>query len=309
LHTVSDLQSTPVHWQQGAVSIGNFDGVHRGHCNLINRLRCEADRVDGPAVVLTFCPHPIQLLRPDDVPPSLTSLDRKLDLLAATGVDVCITYPTTLDLLALSPEAFFQSVIVEQLAARSLVEGPNFHFGRDRRGDTELLTTLCEQADIDVHIVSPSLADDEFVSSSRIRSAILQGDVMQASQMLGYCYQIQGRVVRGANRGHTIGFPTANLADVEVLLPAPGVYAGRAVANGISRPAAIHIGPNPTFGETGRKIEVHLLDFAGDLYDQVLTVEFVDRIRGTRRFDSAEQLVNQLNQDVAQVRSTSSTKI
>lgn len=307
MYTVSNLQSTPAHWRHGAVSIGNFDGTHLGHRNLINHLQSEATRVGGPSVILTFCPHPIRLLRPDALPPSLTSLERKLELLTATGVDVCITYPTTLEMLALSPEAFFQSVIVDQLAAHSIVEGPNFHFGRDRRGDTKLLQTLCQRAGIGLTIVAPSLSDGEFVSSSRIRTAISEGQMAEAVQMLGYCYQIQGRVVRGARRGQTIGFPTANLADVDVMVPAPGVYAGRAITGGTSHDAAIHIGPNPTFGETVRKIEVHLLDFTGDLYDQLLSVEFVDRIRGTRRFESADQLATQLHQDIAEVRSSLSS--
>jgi riboflavin kinase/FMN adenylyltransferase len=252
--------------------------------------------------VLTFSPHPIQLLRPGKLPPPLTCLDRKLELLEAVGVDVCVTYPTTPELLELSPKSFFDTIIEEQLAAQAIVEGPNFYFGRDRSGDVQTLADLCRLAKMRLHIVEPNLNSGDYISSSRIRQAITDGDVRLASRMLDYEYQIRGVVVAGARRGSTIGFPTANLEHVETLIPPHGVYAGKAVSDNVTYPAAIHIGPNPTFEDERLKLEVHLLDYAGNLYNKPLRVDFTERLRDVFAFDSVEDLVAQLNRDMASAR-------
>lgn len=303
MEVVSDLQNEHLACRRGAVTVGNFDGVHLGHQDIIEQLTHRARAVDGPSVVLTFVPHPIQLLRPDRLPPPLTTLDRKLELLEMSGVDVCVTYPTTLELLELSADTFFRQIIQVQLAARAMVEGPNFYFGKNRGGDTKLLEKLCRAAEIQFSIVEPSTAEGQLISSSRIRAAVSNGRVAEARQLLGYGYRVSGTVIEGARRGNTIGFPTANLAGVETLLPKPGVYAGRAFINSDrSYVAAINVGPNPTFGEHDQKFEVHLVDFSGDLYGELLQVEFVDWLREVRPFASVEQLVAQLKQDVEAAR-------
>lgn len=299
MEVVSDLQQAAKPWRNGAVSIGNFDGVHRGHCTLIDHLRAEASLVNGPAVILTFSPHPIELLRPGKLPPPLTTFERKLGLIESAGVDVCITYPTSYELLGLTADEFFQSIIRQHVAARAIVEGPNFYFGRHRTGDVELLGQLCRDAEMRLKIVEPNLHAAEYISSSRIRQAIIDGDVRQAANMLGRDYQISGIVVEGAKRGSTIGFPTANLEQVETLLPGPGVYAGCVHYEGRKYAAAIHIGPNPTFGEQQQKLEVHLLDFDGNLYNKRLIVEFKDHLRDVIAFGSVDELVAQLDRDVA----------
>lgn len=288
----------PVNYAGGFVAIGNFDGVHRGHQRMISTLVDRAQSEGVPSVVLTFDPHPIEILRPEHAPPSLTTLARKAELLAKHGVDCVIAYPTDHALLQLSPEEFFQKIIRKELNARGLVEGPNFFFGRNRSGDVQTLKNLCEATQLSLEIVSPVRVGERLVSSSTIRGLIGAGEIAEAVELLGDAYRITGTVRTGAGRGRTIGFPTANLEDVQTLLPTDGVYAGTANIDGRTLAAAIHIGPNPTFQDGRQKLEVHLIDFAGDLYDRPLSVDFWDRIRGTQRFESPEALQAQLTVDV-----------
>ena len=286
----------------GAVAIGNFDGVHLGHAAIIGRLLDAAKRVGGRSLVFTFDPHPVRLLRPDEAPPPLTWTDRKAELLGELGVDVVLAYPTDPPLLELTPEEFFERIVMECLAARAMVEGPNFHFGRARLGDVALLEELCVKQGVALEIVEPAMADGEYISSSRTREALAAGRVEEARKFLTQPYRIRGMVTHGARRGATLGFPTANLEAIDTLLPAPGVYAGRAYIQGVMHPAATSIGPNPTFGEHALKVETHLLDFQGSLYGQPLEVDFLARLRDIRTFASAEQLGQQLAADLKRTR-------
>jgi riboflavin kinase/FMN adenylyltransferase len=292
----------PVFCRQGALAIGNFDGVHRGHAALLGELRSRASAVTGPAVALTFDPHPLQLLRPADFQPLLTTANHRAELLQTSGADHVVILTTTRELLHLSPEEFFDQVIRSRLQARALVEGVNFGFGRERRGNVAMLTRLCEQAGISFAVVPPLQQEGVPVSSSRVRNALLRGEVRAAAVLLGRPYRLRGTVASGQKRGRTLGFPTANLEDVETLVPGDGVYAVRAHQAGSPWPGAANIGPNPTFGEKTRKVEVHLIDFDGDLLGQQLAVDFVDRLRDTRPFAGPAQLVEQLRADVAQAR-------
>lgn len=286
----------------GAVAIGNFDGVHRGHARIVERLRANASAVGGPAVVFTFDPHPAMVLRPEAAPQPLTWIDRKVELLAALGVDAMIACPTDDTLLALTAEAFFERIVVGQLGAKAMVEGPNFAFGRGRRGTIALLRELCVASSISLEVVEPVWDRAEVVSSSRVRRLVASGDVSEARRLLTAPYRIRGLVTHGAGRGHKIGFATANLAGVDTLLPAQGVYAGQAPLDGTLYAAAINIGPNPTFGEQAVKIEVHLLDHAAPLYGRTLEVDFLARLRDIRPFAGVEELKSQLAQDVAAAR-------
>ena len=296
------LEPSPGEVRLGAITIGNFDGVHHGHARILRELRRQADRLNGPAVVFTFSPHPVQILRPQQTPPPLTWPERKSALLAELGVDAMIAYPTDRELLELSPEKFFQVIVHDQLAAKALVEGPNFCFGKGRSGDIDTLQHLCRDAQIDLHVVDPLLTNDSVVSSSRLRQLIQAGDVRHAQQLMTHPYRIQGTVVSGERRGATLGFPTANLAEISTLCPAPGVYAGRAFVNQTTWNTAIHIGTNPTFNEDELKIECHLLDFSESLYGESLEVEFLERLRDVFPFNSVAQLQDQLKQDVEQTR-------
>jgi len=295
LRSIDDLPST---LQSGALAIGNFDGVHRGHARLVERLLAKSRELRGPAIVFTFDPHPVRLLRPESAPAPLTWTDRKAQLLDELGVTAVIAYPTDEALLALSPEQFFQRIVQEKLVARGMVEGPNFFFGHDRAGNIETLAGLCKAADISLEIVPPILVGGEIVSSSRVRAAVQAGDVDLARQLLTRPYRVRGMVTHGAGRGGRIGVPTANLAAIDTLLPAQGVYAGRAITPAGNWPAAVNIGPNPTFGEQALKIEAHLIGFKGSIYGQPLEIEFLSRLRSIRPFESVEALKSQLQHDI-----------
>jgi len=284
------------------VAIGNFDGVHLGHQSMIRILVTQSRQANVPAVVLTFDPHPVEILRPQHRPPSLCTADHKAELLEQYGVDCLITYPTDRALLDLTPERFFDRIICEELKAKGLVEGENFCFGRDRSGDITTLEGLCRGSGLSLEVVpSVSLADRP-VSSSAARSLIADGQVAAAVEMLGHPYRLQGTVTQGAQRGQSLGFPTANLENIATILPADGVYAGVTLVDEQSYPAAVNAGPNPTFGETTRKLEVHLVDYAGDLYGRQIAVDLFDRVRSIRGFHSAEELQRQLAEDIATVR-------
>ena len=300
-HPIRSLDDFPSALTCGAVAIGNFDGVHRGHAQLIQRLRQKADEVGGPATVLTFDPHPVVLLRPEAAPPPLTWVERKADLLADLGVDAVVIQPTDMDLLRLSAREFFEQVVLQCLCAKAIVEGPNFHFGHGRAGDVRFLGELCAEAGIVLDVVQPLTVGDQLISSSRVRERIRLGDVDAAREMLTQPYRTRGMVVHGARRGGALGFPTANLEAVDTLIPGLGVYAGRAWSAGQSWPAAINIGPNPTFGEHGFKFEIHLVGFHGSLYGQPLEVDFLSRLRDIEVFHSSEELKHQLQADIRAV--------
>ena len=257
MHIIRQLADLPTEARGGAVSIGNFDGVHLGHVAIVRRLLERAAAVDGPAIVFTFDPHPVRLLRPDQCPPPLTWTERKAELLAALGVDWVVAYPTDEALLRLSAQEFFDRIVRGALAARALVEGPNFYFGHNREGTIERLRQLTTAAKITLDVVPPVEVGGQLVSSSRVRALLASGRVEEAAKLLGVPYRIRGMVTHGAGRGAKIGFPTANLAAIETLLPAQGVYAGRAWGEGQSWPAAMNLGPSPTFGDAHVRIEVH----------------------------------------------------
>ncbi len=286
-----------------AVAVGNFDGVHVGHAEIVGRLAALAAVHRLPTAVLTFDPHPAAVLRPESAPPPLSTPRRRAELLAALGVDAVFVQPTDRQLTSLSAESFHREILRGRLAAAAIVEGADFRFGAGRTGDVALLATLCREDGIPMEVVEPVLADGKPVSSSRIRSLIGSGQVAEANRLLTAAYRLSGTVVVGAQRGRTIGFPTANLSGIETLVPAGGVYAGRARSPSSAshdwHPAAIHVGPNATFGETGVSVEVHLLGFEGDLYGRQLDVDFLERLRETRRFASVDLLTEQLRRDVA----------
>jgi riboflavin kinase/FMN adenylyltransferase len=301
-HQVEWQAMPPEVCRRGAVAIGNFDGVHRGHAMLVAELRRQADNLRCLAVPLTFDPHPLALLRPGPQPPPLSTLADRARWLHDLGTDHVLILHTTPDLLALRATEFFDEVLCRRLAVRALVEGGNFGFGRGREGDIHTLERLCQPAGVVLAIVPPVLLDGEEVSSSRIRTALLGGAVEEAARLLGRPHRLHGTVGTGQRRGMALGFPTANLEQLETLVPGDGVYAVRAHVRGAAYPGAASVGPNPTFGEDARKVEVHLLDFHGDLYGQPLAVDFLRRLRDIRTFAGVPELVEQLRRDVEQAR-------
>ena len=301
-HTLAWNEMPAAVSRRGAMAVGNFDGVHRGHAALLAELHRQARAVGGPAVALTFDPHPLKILRPEQFQPVLTSVAERARLLQACGADHVIFLKTTPALLQLGAAEFFQQILQDRLAARALVEGTNFGFGRNREGTIETLAALCRQAGLPLGIVPPVLLDGQPISSSRVRRALERGAVREAAELLNRPYRLHGTVVTGQQRGRTIGFPTANLENIETLLPRDGVYAVSVQRGEDAWPGALNLGPNPTFGEQARKVEVHLIDFRGDLLGQTLAIDLLERLRDTRRFAGAAELTAQLRTDVEQAR-------
>jgi riboflavin kinase / FMN adenylyltransferase len=296
--------------RNGVLSIGNFDGVHRGHRALVAEARRQARGRGEPAVALTFDPHPLQLLQPESFQPILTTLEDRAALLQAAGADHVIVLETTRDLLRLSAADFFQIVIRDRLVAIGLVEGPNFAFGHNREGTVETLKHLCGQAGMALTVLPPVLDGGRPISSSRVRRALEQGQAGEAANLMGHCYRLRGTVVAGQGRGRTLGFPTANLEQIPTLVPGDGVYAVRVQKGDIPLfwAGAANVGPNPTFGEQRRKVEVHLIGFEGDLLGETLAVDFLDRLRDTRKFASPAELMEQLRQDIERARQIAAMK-
>ncbi|CAN5595049.1 bifunctional riboflavin kinase/FAD synthetase [soil metagenome] len=269
------------------VAVGTFDGVHLGHREVI----------DGADTVLTFDPHPLQVVHPEATPKLLDSFPIKRDLIASLGVEELVVIPFDREFAARSHDEFVEDVLIARLGAERVAVGENFRFGRAARGDAEYLRSRDE---FETRVVSLIEVDGETVSSSHIRALVAAGDVGAATRFLGAPFALEGEVVSGDRRGRELGMPTANLVpDDRVVIPGHGVYA--ATVDG--RPAAVNVGVRPTF-ETGRGVlvEAHLIDFEADLYGQTIRITFLERLRGERRFDSIEGLVEQMRADVEQAR-------
>ncbi len=296
---ITDLTQIPSHLVGGSVAVGNFDSVHLGHARLVRQLVDQAADLGGPAVVITFDPPPIALLKPNEpLLPPITTIARRAELLARLGVSGLIALQTNGELLSLSPKRFFDEVLVRQLRLTGMVEGPNFRFGKDRAGDTKLLASLCSDRGIDLKVVDAKNDDGGMISSSRIRRLLAEGDVAAANAMLTQPFQISGLVAPGAGRGQKMLVATANLTHVQSLIPAHGVYGGSVRVDDRLYRAAVHIGPNPTFGESEPKIELHLVEWHGELYGRSLNCELLIKVRDIRKFDSREALLQQIRSDI-----------
>jgi len=283
----------------GIVTIGNFDGVHRGHQAMLSTIRGHAKAALLPVVVVTFDPHPINVLKPDVNLPKLTTLKTRTELLKHFGADEVVVLEVDHELLSMEPQRFFDQVVRNQLQAAGMIEGPDFHFGKDRKGDITVLRKLCADGGLNLTIIPALSHSGEMISSTRIRSLLEHGQVAEAVDLLGHSYTISGSVVPGAGRGQTLGIPTANLEGVAELLPKDGVYAANCALQGSYFPVAVSIGPNPTFDDGNRKVECHIIDFSGDLYDSELAVNLLSEIRDLHSFASREALVEQIKRDIA----------
>jgi len=294
---------SPQAWPAASVTVGNFDGVHRGHQALVREAVAGARAASGTSVVLTFDPHPSRVLSPDRAPASLMTLGQKAEVLSGLGVDRLAILPFTRELSEQEPDAFARDVLAGALRARLVVVGSNFRFGRGRAGDVAQLEALGRSLGFAVRGVAPVWHEGAPISSSRVREALARGAVASAADLLGRTYFVDGRVVRGDGRGRTIGVPTANLEAVNEIRPRAGVYAGRVrTPDGVDRPAAVNIGRRPTYGQDTLTLEAHILDFEGDLYGAPLRVAFVERLRDERKFADPEALVAQIRADIAQAR-------
>jgi riboflavin kinase/FMN adenylyltransferase len=287
-----------------AVTIGAYDGVHLGHRALLRDLCDRAGALGLSTVVVTFDRHPASVVRPESAPKLLTDLEQKLELLADCGIDRTLVVPFDRERADESAEDFVREVLVEELSARLVVVGEDFHFGHGRKGNVAMLSELGAESGFDVVGVTLTGNGTDAVSSTRIRTLVAEGDVEAAAALLGRPHEVRGPVVRGDGRGGPeLGFPTANLSVAEeIALPADGVYAGYFTrADGSVHKAAISVGRRPTFYEPGTAsvlVEAYLLDFEGDLYGEAGRVAFVSRLRGEERYDSVDALIAQMHRDV-----------
>jgi riboflavin kinase / FMN adenylyltransferase len=289
-------------WAGAAVAIGNFDGVHVGHRALIRRTRELADAHGARAVALTFDPHPSAVVGAG-APPQLTSLERRLELLEQAGLDAVVIEPFTRELAGRSPSAFVDDVVLFALRARAIVVGYDFSYGQGRAGTTSALRQHGKQSGIEVDVVSAVELDGVVASSTRIRSYLREGELARATQLLGRPWDVDGNVGHGAKRGREIGVPTANITPESDLLIPPGIYAVTLTVDGTPLPAVASLGTNPTFVTGDRLVlEVHVLDWAGDLYDRRVRTTFVARLRDEARYDSVDALVAQIRLDIEQAR-------
>lgn len=286
------------------ITLGNFDGVHLGHQKIFERLNEEALKIHGEAVVITFEPHPQQVLSPKRCPPLLTPFRKKMILIQNSGIETVLCIEFSLAFAEMSPLEFVRNVLVEKVNAKKIIVGYNYHFGKGKAGDINTLKNICKSFNIEVEVMEPLTIDHTIVSSSKIRELIREGEVEGASKLLGRDYLIIGRVIVGSKRGHTLGFPTANLEISDELYPKTGVYAvevvwNRQVFNGLA-----DIGLNPTFVTTqeGKKesfsLEVYILDFNQNIYGDELQVNFKARIRDEIRFNSSSDLIHQIQRDI-----------
>ncbi|MFJ6623490.1 bifunctional riboflavin kinase/FAD synthetase [Kitasatospora sp. NPDC091335] len=313
------LEEIPGDWGRSVVTIGSFDGVHRGHQLIIGRAVERARELGLPSVVVTFDPHPREVIRPGSHPPLLAPHSRRAELIAELGVDAVLVLPFTTEFSKESPETFVRQVLVDALRARLVIEGPNFRFGHRAAGNVALLGELGRADDFEVEVIDLQVCgtagDGEPFSSSLTRRLVATGDMAGANEVLGRPHRVEGVVVRGAQRGRELGYPTANVDTVpHSAIPADGVYAGWLTVEGEGpllpegtrgerMPAAISVGTNPTFDGTARTVEAYAIDRVGlDLYGLHVAVDFLAYLRGMEKFDSIDALLDRMADDVKQAR-------
>jgi riboflavin kinase/FMN adenylyltransferase len=290
------------HWPTPVVALGNFDGLHRGHQKIIERVKRSASERGGTPVALTFDPHPPQVLRPDKAPKLLMTLDQKLEAFERAGIRGVAIVRFTPDLSRWEPELFVETVLIDWLGVSEVWVGANFLFGRERKGTYTLLKALGEDRGFRADKIDPVFYKDFVVSSTRIRRLVGEGRVDEAAALLGHHYFMDGVVVRGDGRGRTLGFPTANLESANQLLPAYGIYATIAIIDGVYHPAVTSVGIRPTIGDAKLTVETFLLDYHADLYGQSMRLSFVARLRDEAKFESLDALKVQIAADAAEAR-------
>lgn len=294
--TLQDIEDTIA---GSVVTIGNFDGVHKGHQKLIELACARAKAGDLVPVVVTFDPHPLRVLRSDRTPPFITLTEQKLELISQHGPQACLLLEFTMDMAKLSPEEFVQKHLLDGLNMREMIIGYDYHLGKGRAGNFETLTELGVKHGFTVDRLDPVSIDNAVVSSTRIRDLVQAGKVWAVRPLLGRFYQVAGEVVHGMKRGgDLLGFPTANIKLVDELFPKIGVYAIWVELDGEVHQGVANIGKNPTFGNDALSVEAHILDYSGDIYGSDIRVHFVQRIRDEKKFNGIDELKARITVDV-----------
>ncbi len=303
IESLAEIESP---YTKAVITIGNFDGVHIGHQALFHTVIEKADDIGGTAVAMTFEPHPIRVLKPNGHPPLITLYEQKVELIARTGIDVLICIPFDQDFAALGAKAFVHDLLLDTIGVKVIVVGRDYTFGRNREGNVATLQEMAAGGGFEVIVtdwIQAQNGDRERISSTNIRRAVHAGDMQVAKRMLGRHYQIRGQVAQGRNRGgKLLGFPTANINLQDELCPKAGVYAVIVNYDGQRYPGVANIGYSPTFDDHIFTVEVHILDFDEDIYNQRIKVNFVRRLREERKFDSLEALSAQIGKDVEAAR-------
>ena len=280
-------------------TIGNFDGVHRGHLTLFDMVKQRAAMINGESVVITFDPHPLKVMKPGNGPPLITPTEQKLNLIQAAGIEIIFCIPFTKDFAAISAREFVQNILLDGIGIREIVVGYDYSFGKGREGNIELLKEMGQTGGFLVHVAEPVHIGDRLVSSSAIRKLIQEGKLSEARPLLGRDYQISGKVIKGMNRGgRLLGFPTANITPVDELVPKVGVYAVHVVIDDRIFEGVTNIGYNPTFGKGPFSVETHILDFNRDLVGKNIIIRFKKRLRSEKKFGSIHELSDQIQKDV-----------
>jgi len=300
INSISDI---PVDLHGSVVTIGNFDGVHLGHQAIFEQVIQDAHRANQPSVVITFEPHPKMVLHPERRPFYLiTTIAEKTALIAEAGIDALIIIPFSLPFAATTADEFVHDILWDKLKISKIIIGHDYTFGKNKSGNEAFLASQGEKLGFTVQVISAFGIGDAVISSTRIRNALLAGQVRLASEWLGRTYNLTGTVVHGHQRGAGLGFPTANIQPEKLLLPADGVYAVLVRLNGKRYHGVLNIGNNPTFGDVSRSVEVFILNFNGDIYDAAIEVFFIDQIRPEIKFDGPGKLITQINRDIEQAR-------
>jgi riboflavin kinase/FMN adenylyltransferase len=300
IHDLSELRR-PL--KNPVLTIGNFDGVHRGHLALFDKVKERAKAINGHSVVMTFDPHPVKVMKPGNGPPLITPIEQKLELISNAGIDVILCLSFTLEFASISAEDYVQDILVDKVGVKEIVVGYDYTFGRKRQGNVTLLREMGEKLGFRVHLMDPVHLDDTVVSSTSIRELVQEGNLSDAKKFLGRDYQISGTVIKGKDRGgRLLGFPTANLASVDELIPKRGVYAVTVLVNDQTWNGVTNIGYNPTFGDDALTVEAHLLDFSEDIVGKTIKIKFVKRLRDEKTFDDVKELSDQIARDIEQAR-------
>jgi len=285
------------------LTIGNFDGVHKGHLALFDKVKERAKAIGGQSIVMTFEPHPLKVMRPANGPQLITHTGQKLELIEKAGIDIIVCVSFDRDFAAIPAREFVNNILVQKIGIKEIVVGYDYTFGHNREGDINLLREAGNELGFVVHLVGPVQIDQTLVSSTSIRRLIQEGRLGEAKVLLGRDFEVQGIVVKGQNRGgRLLGFPTANLNPHGELLPKRGVYAVKLIMDDHTYNGVTNVGYNPTFGNTGLTVETHILDYSGDLLGKTIKVHFIKRLRDEMTFKTLDELSDQIAQDIEQAK-------